>query len=177
MITSVLVLVGMIAVMFWLQWRLTLLALTTAPLFWFSTVRITRLIRESAQKQRRREGAMAAIAAEAIGSIEVVQALSLEEAFSEDFSGRNKKSQKEDLKANRYSARLGRTVDVLLAISSALVLWYGGLLIIRGELSPGNLVVLLRQTLISSRTGLCEVHARLARPQRRANDTGTGTEA
>ncbi len=143
MAASMLLLVGMLTVMFLSQWRLALLALTTVPLFLFTTLRLTRRIRETARKQRRREGTMAAIASESISAIEVVQSLSLEDSFSENFSGRNKKSQKDDLKANRLSARLGRTVAVLLAVSTALVLGYGGFLAMNGEMRPGALVVFL----------------------------------
>ncbi len=143
MAASMLLLVGMLTVMFLSQWRLALLALTTVPLFLFTTLRLTRRIRETARKQRRREGAMAAIASESISAIEVVQSLSLEDSFSENFSGRNKKSQKDDLKANRLSAQLGRTVAVLLAVSTALVLGYGGFLAMNGEMRPGALVVFL----------------------------------
>jgi ATP-binding cassette, subfamily B, bacterial len=120
---------------------LALLATATLPLFWFSTVRISRRIHEAARKQRRREGAMAATAAESISAIKIVQALSLESVFAEDFSSRNKKSQKEDFQATRLAARLGRTVDVLLALATAMVLWYGARLVLRSEMTPGDLLV------------------------------------
>ena len=51
--------------------------------------------------------------------------------------------QAEDLKAARLSAKLGRTVDTLVAIGTALVLWYGALLVLRGSMTPGDLVVFL----------------------------------
>ncbi|HEY6562852.1 MAG TPA: ABC transporter ATP-binding protein, partial [Pirellulaceae bacterium] len=51
--------------------------------------------------------------------------------------------QKDDLKANRFAVRLSRTVDLLLAISTALVLWLGGRMVLRGDLTPGLLLVFL----------------------------------
>jgi ATP-binding cassette, subfamily B, bacterial len=143
LLANLLILVGMVVVMLWMQWRLALLAMAIVPLFWFTTVRIGRGIQEASRKQRRREGAMAATAAESISAIRLVQALSLEEVFAQDFSSRNNQSQKEDMKAARLSARLGRTVDVLLAIATALVLWYGARLVLRAELTPGDLLVFL----------------------------------
>ncbi|MFV2067333.1 MAG: ABC transporter ATP-binding protein, partial [Pirellulales bacterium] len=143
LLASVMILFGMVIIMFLLEWRLTLLALSTVPLFSITTLRIGRRIRESARKQRKREGAMAATAAESISAIENVQALSLESLFAESFSYRNRTSQKEDLKANRLSARLGRTIDVLLSVATALVLWYGALLVMRGAMTPGALLVFL----------------------------------
>ena len=143
LVASLITLVGMAVVMALLQWQLALAALATVPLFWLSTIRIGRGIHQAARKQRAREGAMAATAAEAITAIREVQALSLGDAFAEDFSNRNNQSQKEELKAARLSAKLGRTVDILLAIATALVLWYGARLVLRASMTPGDLLVFL----------------------------------
>ena len=143
LLASILVLIGMLLVVALLQWRLALLAAVTVPLFVFFTSRIGRGIHQAARKQREREGAMAATAAESIAGIREVQALSLGNEFAEDFASRNLKSQKDDLKTARLSASLTRTVDVLGAISTALVLWAGALLVLRGRMTAGDLVVFL----------------------------------
>lgn len=140
---NVLVLIGMLAVMFWLQWKLTLLALVTFPLFWLSMVRLGRRIQDVSRNQRQREGAMAATAAESMGAIKVVQALSLEERFENTFSSQNKQDLKEGVKAKRLAASLERRVDVFIAIATALVLWYGAQLVLRNDLTPGDLLVFL----------------------------------
>jgi ATP-binding cassette subfamily B protein len=67
----------------------------------------------------------------------------LEGLFTERFVRRNQESQKEDLKGARLSAALGRSVGFLLAASTALVLWYGGWLVTKQELTPGDLLVFL----------------------------------
>ncbi len=139
--TSIAMLFLMLVVMVWVQWQLTLLALAVVPLFWVTTIRIGRKIRETARKQRRREGAIASVAAEVIGAIDTVQALSLEDMFSKKFMAENSRNQKEELKASRQSARLGRTTDVLLAIATALVLGYGGHLALKGSMTPGDLMI------------------------------------
>jgi ATP-binding cassette subfamily B protein len=141
LMANLLILVGMVVIMVWLQWQLALLAFATVPFFWLTTVRIGGRIRDAARKQRQREGAMASTAAESIQAIKIIQALSLEGVFADAFSSRNKESQKEDLKAARLSARLGRIVDVLLALATASVLWYGARLVLRTELTPGDLLV------------------------------------
>ena len=58
-------------------------------------------------------------------------------------SRQNLESQKEDVKASRLTAALCRTVGFLIATSTALVLWYGGWLVLAGELTPGELLVFL----------------------------------
>lgn len=140
---NVMILAAMSALMFWLNWKLAALALATVPLFWLFTARITKKIQTVSRDQRKREGAMASTASESIGAIRVVQALSLEETFAGAFSSHNKKSLKEGVKSSRLTASLERTVDVLIAIATALVLWFGARLTLRGELTPGDLLVFL----------------------------------
>lgn len=143
LLANFLILIGMVVVMYWLNWKLALLALMIFPLFWLSTVRLSRRIQEVARKQRRREGAMAATAAESFGAIRIIQALSLDGTFNRAFSSQSRKDQKADVKAKRLEASLERTVEVLIALATALVLWYGALLVLRNVLSPGDLLVFL----------------------------------
>ncbi len=143
LLANVLVLAGMVLVMALLDWRLTLLALAPAPLFLVTTFRLGRRIHEAAKKQRRREGQLAATAAESMAAIKGVQAMSLEHVFAQDFVARSDESQKQDVKTARLSARLERTTDLLAAVATALVLWYGTHLILGGEATAGELVVFL----------------------------------
>ena len=143
LIASNAVLVGMFLVMLWLNWKLTLVALAAVPMFWLTTIRLGKRIRDTARRQREREGAMATTASEALGAISVIKSMGLEERFSTAFNLRNAASQKEDLKASRLSVQLGRTVDVLLAISTAFVIWIGGTMAIRGQMTAGEVIVFL----------------------------------
>lgn len=140
---NALILVGMVAVLFLLNWQLALLAMVTLPLFWLSTVSLTEKIHKVSGDQRRREGSMASSASEAFGSMQVVHALSLERSFLDSFSGQNKSSLKQGVKGARLAARLERTVDLLVAVSTALVLYFGARLVLGGELTAGALVVFL----------------------------------
>lgn len=143
MLAKSLILAGMVALMFWLNWRLALVALAVFPLFWLRTVSMGRKINEVARLQRKREGAMAATASETLNAIKTVQALSLESAFQQQFSRQNERSLKQDVKARRLAAGLERSVDLLTAISGALVLFYGTRLVLRNELTAGALLVFL----------------------------------
>jgi ATP-binding cassette subfamily B protein len=134
---------GMVSLMFALNWKLALLAISVLPLFALRTATLSRRIREVAKKQRRVEGAMAATVAESISAIRTVQALSLEEKFAASFASESQRTLKQDVKGKRLSAALERTVDVLIAMATALVLWYGTRLVLRGEISSGDLLVFL----------------------------------
>lgn len=140
---KILLLVGMIGLMFFLNWRLALVSLSVLPLFWLRTIRLSRRIQDVAQKQREQQGIMAATAAESIHGIRTVQAMSLEGTFAKVFSAENEKILKEEIRAKKLSAKLERSVDVLVAVATALVLWYGGKLVVEGRVTAGDLVIFL----------------------------------
>jgi len=140
---NVLVLVGMVAVMLWLDWQLALIALVPLPLLWLGSVRVGRRIQDVSRKQRRLEGDMAATAAEAMAGVRTVQALAIEGRAAETFEGANKKSLKDGVKAKRLAAGLERGVDLLVALATALVLYFGALQVLRGRITPGDLIVFI----------------------------------
>jgi len=143
MVASILILIGMSAVMLWMHVWLGLLAISVFPLFWLSATKSSRKIHEAAKQQRSREGALAATANESLSSVKVVQALSLEDHFADAFGAHSQKSMRDGVKTSRLSAALERKVDVLIAVASALVLWQGSRYVLTGELSIGGLVVFL----------------------------------
>ena len=106
MVAKSLVFCGMVALMFLLNWKLTLVALLVLPFFWLRTVTLSPQIQEVARKQRKREGAMAAMAAETMSAIKTVQALSLGGVFDEAFGKQSTRSWKQDVKARRLAASL-----------------------------------------------------------------------
>ncbi|MEM9977765.1 MAG: ABC transporter ATP-binding protein, partial [Cyanobacteria bacterium P01_D01_bin.2] len=143
LVVSVLTLASMVGVMAWLDLKLTLLALVMFPLFGLAATRLSQRIRSASLQQRQREGAVAATAAESLAAIKLVQALSLEDAFADVFDQQNRSSLAESVETKRLAANLERTVDVLIAMGTALVMWYGARLVIQDALSPGDVLVFL----------------------------------
>ncbi|RJP17132.1 MAG: ABC transporter ATP-binding protein [Candidatus Abyssobacteria bacterium SURF_5] len=136
-----LTLAGMLGMMFWINWKLALVALSALPFASLSFIRLTGRIREAARIQRKREGKMAAAAGEALAAIKVVKAFALEKVLEDDFSRQNKSSLREGVRTTRLSARLERSVDLFTAVGTALVLWVGARLVIDGSLTAGDLIV------------------------------------
>jgi ATP-binding cassette, subfamily B, bacterial len=143
LLVSILMLFGMLGVMFWMDRDLTLLSLLTLPFFGLAASRLSDRIRESSLKQRKREGAVAATAAESIAAIKLVKALSLQEAFADIFAQQNQSSLNESVQTQKLASHLERTVDVVIAIGTAVVLWYGSWLVLRDALTPGDVLVFL----------------------------------
>ncbi|MBT8401474.1 MAG: ABC transporter ATP-binding protein/permease, partial [Rhodothermia bacterium] len=143
LVASVLVFVVMAGLMLWVNASLAFVALLSLPLYFLPATRLNRKIKRASRDQRKREGAIAATASESIHAIESVQALSLEQVFVDAFAGQNKKSLKEGVKIRRLAAKLQGSVQVMTGLSTAAVLFYGGVLVLRGGLTPGELLVFL----------------------------------
>ncbi|MCA9125722.1 MAG: ABC transporter ATP-binding protein [Planctomycetales bacterium] len=141
--SSVLLLLGMFSYMLYLNWQLGLMVVSVLPLYWILAFRKSRLIHQAASVQRKREGALAATAAESLAAVKSVQAHSAHEKFNAAFASQNKKSLREGVKTSRLTASLERSVDVMTAIASALVLWQGTRFVLDGSLTAGGLVVYL----------------------------------
>jgi ATP-binding cassette, subfamily B, bacterial len=141
--TNILILVGMAGVMLALNWKLALIALSPIPVLIFATVRLGHKIQAASRVQRSREGGIASSTAESMAGMRIVQALSLEDRMASIFQGFNSGSLKDGVKAKRLSASLERLTDLMTALSTAMVLWFGALLVIRAVLTPGDLIVFL----------------------------------
>ncbi|NEP19357.1 MAG: ABC transporter ATP-binding protein [Leptolyngbya sp. SIO4C1] len=143
LLANCLTLVGMMGVMFVLNVELALIAMAVLPLFAITTQQMSKRIRKVARAQRKREGAMAATAAEVIGAIKVVQALSLQDQLAQRFAKNNRKSLQESAQTQRLRAGQERLVEILVAIATALVLWRGVQLTLQGVVTPGDLLVFI----------------------------------
>ncbi|MBD2168349.1 ABC transporter ATP-binding protein [Calothrix membranacea FACHB-236] len=141
--TNTVSLVGMLGIMFWLNWELALVVMTIFPLLMLLSRNMISRIRKFAKKHRDSEGVLAATTGETMGAIKVVQVLSLQEKLHGVFSAQNQKSLDEAIESLRLSAALERAVQILMAIIVAVVLWRGSHVVLHKELSPGELLVFM----------------------------------
>ncbi len=136
-------LVGMVAVVAFIDWQLALVMLLVFPLFFVFSIRLSRRINTVSRTQRKAEGALASLATETLSAMRVVKAYSLEKRMQESFASSNQKSLKDGVKAKRLSAGLERKTDVLVGVATAIVLFVGAQRVLAGAMTPGDLVVFL----------------------------------
>lgn len=139
--TSVFVLIAMSALMIYLSWWLYLGALALVPVFLFVTVRQSSQIRDTARRQRKQEGKMAATVAEAVNAARAVQALSLEDFMGRRIGQQDMKGLQDAAKGTRLAAGLERRIDALVGFASALGLVGGTYAVYTGQMTAGDLVV------------------------------------
>lgn len=136
-----LTLLGMIGVMFYLDWRFTLIALSVLPVLCIVVYTFTRRIKKAARAVRKKEAEIVSTLQEVLSSIRIVKAFAREEYEQERFEAESTESVDLALKARNIKAKLTPAVDIIVASGTALVLWFGARQVLEGVLTPGVLVV------------------------------------
>ena len=136
-------LVGMVSVMFYMNWRFTLIALSVAPVLFLVVFRYTRLIRKSSREVRKKEGQIASIIQEVFSSIRVVKAFAREDYEEKRLEEQSLESVEIALRARGIKAKLAPMVEIIVAVGTSLVLWFGARMVLAGELSAGSLIVFI----------------------------------
>ncbi len=143
LVTSTLTLAGMLAVMFAVDWRFTLLALATTPLLaatvWFHTTRI----KASSRHARKQDGRVAAVVQESLSAIHLVQAYSREDYEFERFRREAQGSLESGIRATMLQARFSPLVDFFTAVATIVVVWFGAHAVSAGTLTIGLLLVFI----------------------------------
>ena len=143
MLVDVLTLAGMLGVMFYMNWSFTLIAISIAPFLFVSVYLFTRRIKQAARDVRKKEGQMLSTVAEVITSMRVVKAFAREDYEERRLEKESLVSVEAALHARQMKALLSPTVEVIVAMGTCLLVWYGGRLALSGGLSPGGLIVFL----------------------------------
>jgi len=142
-VVNVLTLVGMLGVMFYLNWRFTLIALSVTP-FLFAVVYIyTRRIKQASRALRKKEGEVVSVVAEVLSSIRVVKAFAREDYEEARLAQQSLENVEIALRARSLKAKLAPAVQIIVAVGTCLVLWYGVNLVLTEQITAGSLLVFL----------------------------------
>ena len=141
LMANVATLLVMVVVMFVLDPLLASVVLVAVVAFAVTSGPTSRKITAASRQTRKGEGQLANTAQESLASIRVVQAYGLENMVEKNFTSANRTSLREGVRSRRYAARLERTTDVIVGLATAIVLVGGGLRVMQGAMSPGDLVL------------------------------------
>jgi ATP-binding cassette, subfamily B, bacterial len=140
---NLMTLMGMVAVMFYLSWQFTLIALSVAPFLFAIVYTYTRRIKKASRAVRKKEGEITSVVEEVLSSIRVVKAFGREDYEVRRLEEQSLEGVEIALKARNLKAKLTPIVDVIVAVGTCLVLWFGARMSLAGSLSAGSLVVFI----------------------------------
>ena len=142
-VTSALTLVGILAVMLYLNWRFTLISLSVAPVLFLVVYVFTRRIKKASRDVRKKESELLSLVEEVFSSIRVVKAFAREDYEERRFERQSLDNVEATLLARAIKMKLSPVVEIIVAIGTCLMLWYGARLVLAGGLTAGALVVFL----------------------------------
>jgi ATP-binding cassette subfamily B protein len=129
-----------LAVMFYTDWRLTLISISTVPLLLVATNIFKNGIKTAFQEVRTQVARLNAFVQEHITGMNIVQIFNREKEEMEAFREINLEHRKAHIQSVWHYSIFLPIVEILSAVSLGLLIWLGARGVIAGTFSVGNLV-------------------------------------
>jgi subfamily B ATP-binding cassette protein MsbA len=142
-LVDLLTILGMLVIMFWLNWDFTLIAVAVTPFVLVMISRFKKAVKTATKEVRKQQSNIVAAVQQGLESVKVVKAFGRQDLEQDELGEVSKATVEAALKARRVKAMLSPTVSVIVAACTAFVLWRGSSLILRGTMSAGALTVFL----------------------------------
>ncbi|EON75588.1 ABC transporter, ATP-binding protein [Lunatimonas lonarensis] len=139
-IGDLLQLVAILLVMFWVDWRLTLVSLSTLPLLIVSTYVFKEKVKESFNEVRNAVSNLNSFLQEHITGMNIIQIFNRERREFEKFKEINREHRKAHLKSVLYYSVYYPVAEIIQAIGIGLVVWYGATGVFDLDLKVGVLI-------------------------------------
>lgn len=140
---SAVTLVAIACIMLIMNTRLALLTLTVVPALAIVAFIWQKYARQAFIKVRRAIATVNAQLQEGIAGVRVTQSLTREELNSEQFEHVNREHYSANIRAARLQAAMWPMVEILTALGTALVIYFGGRQVLAGEMTAGVLVAFM----------------------------------
>lgn len=145
---DILTLIGILSIMFYMNWKLTLVTMLVLPLLFLLTIVFKIKVREAFRTIRIRIARINAYLQENISGMMVVQLFNREDKNYRAFDQLNRDHLDAYLKTIFYFAIFFPAVDIVGALSTGLIIWYGGLKIMAAQLTFGELVAFIQYAIM-----------------------------
>jgi ATP-binding cassette subfamily B protein len=128
-------------VMLWLDLRLALLASLLVPALLFVVRHYSRRLWTASRDKRKQEGKVSALAQEIVRGLSAIQALGGEGRARHRFEWVNRQRLHSGVKETRVAVQMERALQVIQGIALALTTGVGAILVLRKQLTIGELTV------------------------------------
>jgi subfamily B ATP-binding cassette protein MsbA len=142
-LVDLLTIVGMLGLMFWLNFDFALIAVGVTPFLLLFVMRFKKAVKKATHEVRRRQSDIVAVVQEGLESMRVVKAYGREQLEEEHLKKASQAAVDAALKARRIKSVLSPVVTVVVSLCTAFVLYRGASLILRDAMTIGALTVFL----------------------------------
>ncbi|WP_026766860.1 lipid A export permease/ATP-binding protein MsbA [Selenomonas ruminantium] len=143
MVTESSILIGSIAMMLYLDWKLSLLTLVVIPLVGQAMKIFGRKLKRNGTVIQERAADITSLLQESISSIRVVKSFVREDYETKRFINQNILNFQAAMKNVQLTSLLTPTVEFLAAVSVTFIVGFGGYEVVNGQMTAGALVAFL----------------------------------
>ena len=136
-------LLGILAILFWMNWRLALLLCATFPVMLIITTWFGRLSRDAFRQLRTHLAAINAFLQEAVSGISVIQLFLREKDAHRRFKALSDRYYRSAFYQIWIFAIFIPLIEVMSSVSLALIIWYGGKEILQDHMTIGILTAFI----------------------------------
>lgn len=140
---DLLMIVSILAVMFVIDWRLTLISLSPFPVLLIATYWFKESVNKSFHRVRNAVANLNAFVQEHITGMFVVQAFAAEKKEFEKFKLINRDHRKANIDAIFAYSIFFPVVEIILAISLGLMVWWGANKVIQQQVTQGTMITFI----------------------------------
>lgn len=145
-IADILKIIAILAVMFYTNWKLALVVITTIPIIVYGTFWFQKLMREAFKQVRDQVTTLNSFVQERISGMKIVQLFGQEDFTYQKFEEINRKHEKAWLKNIWLNSVFFPFIEVVSSLAIALIVWYGGLQALNGEMPFGSILMFIQLT-------------------------------
>lgn len=139
-IADILTIIAIMIIMFITDWRLTLVCLAPFPILILATYWFKESVNKSFQRVRNAVAALNAFVQEHIVGMYIVQAFAAEKTEMDKFKTINKEHQDANIKAIFAYSVFFPVVEIILAMSMGLLVWWGAHRMLDYSVTPGVVI-------------------------------------
>jgi ATP-binding cassette subfamily B protein len=134
---------GILILLYWLNWQLALLMSLLLPVILAATLWFSKQARNAFREIRTNLAKINAYLQEAISGISLIQLFQREKDTESNFVNLNRSYFQATLHQIKIFGIFMPLLDILATMATGIIIWYGGILILKGEMTIGVLVAFI----------------------------------
>jgi ATP-binding cassette subfamily B protein len=135
--------IGILVLLYWLNWRLALVMSLLVPVIFVATIWFSKLARDVYRDIRTNIARINSYLQEAVSGISLIQLFQREKDTGRNFVNLNQAYFESTLQQIKIFGIFMPLLNILSSTATAVIIWYGGVLILRGEMTIGILIAFI----------------------------------
>ena len=142
-VVDLLTILGMLGIMFWLNWDFTLIVVAVTPFMLVMASRFKNVVKKATHEVRKQQSNMVAVVQQGLESMRVVKAFGRQDLEQEELASRKPCDGRRRAQSPAGEGAAFPMVAIIVSLCIAVVLWRGSSLILAGTMTAGAFIVFL----------------------------------